>query len=309
MTYLNPFHLIGQDLDANASIDKTMLRRLKKRMLSEFELLGETTISIAEKEMDKDAVLKFFDRLEREDALKYHFEIYNNKPLLDFLEKGDPTFFKLPNSFEKLVENKPLFQFILPYFLPHFNEILHTAVRKMDTRMINLLSKNAQHIPKQKEGIAYLRTYHYLRARVADLGAIGKKLERAHVFDSEIIDFLHPTFLANFNILPSPYFDRIRDEYALKLETVALNLHNKARRTSLAIEALEAGLELTLSENAAHRLNHILKQLLPKVSQKQSFGKRKERTSQSKKIPMDTKKIIYWTLRLLFLLRLFFKRL
>jgi hypothetical protein len=192
----------------------------------------------------------------------------------------------------------------MPYFVENFNMALFDAVRRMDIRLTRLLSKSAKIFPQEQEGVAFQKTYRHLKAKALDIEGIAKRIRREYVLDSEIDPFLHPSFMTVFNSLPAPFFDRIRNEFALNLETLALNLHNVSRRTSMAIEALEAGLELDITANTKHRLNHVLKQLLSPKQQQQrekDTGKTKTRTSE-RKTTWDIATIAFWIVQIIIFL-------
>ena len=285
MNYINPFHILSSHVRDGEKIDKALLKRVKKRLLSEFELMDSATIFIGENEFDKNAILHFFDKIEKDQALFEHWKIYQNKPLLEFLEKGDLTFFKRTNAIEEIANDEKLFHYIAPYLVEQFNDELYDAVRKMDIRQTRLLSKSIQALDNKQETNAYQKTYRYLRGRIQDLKLTVEDAKRPkeRVLDSEVDRFLHPSFMTVFNFLADHYFERIRNEYAIELESLAINLHNTSRRTDLAIECLEAGLELHINEDTTKRLNYVLKQLQTKNGKEIPKRKTGERTSQRKK--------------------------
>lgn len=291
--YLSPFHLLDNTSIEAMPTDVSMFRRVKKEILTEFELQEVTTIDIGSQAFDKDALLKFFDQLEREKQLDLHLKVYKNKVLLDFLELGSLDFFKMPHYFEKLVADEVLFKFCLPYFIPRFNEILFDSARKMDIRMTRLLSKHSTMFSQKMENMAFQKTYRYFKGKSLDLEHSSNKILNSYVLDSELMNFLHPSLISIFNLLPSPFFDMLRDEYANRLENLAINLQNTARRTDMAIEALESGLELKTSENTRSRLNHILRQLQPNTGKTTILKKRKKRTSQQSN-RQDWEAIAFW---------------
>lgn len=304
--YLSPFHLINNTSTEEMPTDASMLRRVKKEVLMEFELQDVTTIDIGAQAFDKDGVLKFFDHLEREKHLDLHWEIYLNKALLDFLEKGSLDFFKMPYYFEKLVKNKRLFEFSLPYFIPCYNDVLFDSARKMDIRLTRLLSNHSTAFPPKMEGMAFQKAYRYFKTKSLDVEHSSKRILNSYVLDSELMDFLHPSLITVFNVLPSPYFDMLRDEYAMRLQDLAVNLQNTARRTDMAIEALEAGLELKVSEVTSSKLMHVLKQLQPEAGRTAILKKRKKRASEQSN-RKDWEAIAFWVVLISVFLLLFLK--
>ncbi len=301
MNYINPFHILSSHVRDGEKIDKALLKRVKKRLLSEFELMDSATIFIGDNEFDKNAILQFFDKMEKDQSLQEHWKIYQNKPLLEFLEKGDLTFFKRTNAIEEIANDEKLFHYIAPYLVEQFNDELYDAVRKMDIRQTRLLSKSIQALNDKQETNAYQKTYRYLRGRIQDLKLTVEDAKRPkeRVLDSEVDNFLHPSFMTVFNLLADHYFARIRNEYAMQLESLAVSLHNTSRRTDMAIECLEAGLELNIDEDAISRLNYVLKQLQTKNGKEIPKSKTGERTSQRNKDKEKRvkQKAVFWVIQ------------
>lgn len=305
MAYLNPFHILAHHVREGDKIDKALLRKVKKRLLSEFELLGTSTIIVGAQEFDKHAILQFFDKLEKDKSLYQHWQVFNNKPLLAFLEEGDLNYLKRSGAMADLLEDEQLFQYIRPHIVEQFNDALYDAVRKIDIRLTRLLSQNIQQLPNKPETEAYQKTYRYLRSRIQDLDLTGKTILRPNerVLDSEIEDFLHPSFMAIMNLLADHYFKQLRNEYAIQLEKMAINLHNISKRTALAIESIEAGLELNISEETQNRLNHVLKQLQTQGGKKIPNKKAGERTSQREKRKRRKQETsIFWIIQIIIIL-------
>ena len=262
MKYLSPFNLLAETLGTVENIDRSTLRKAKKRLLSEFELFEATTIEVSGTLLDKDALLKIFDELESESSLSHHLLIYKNKPLLQFLEAGDHALFFQVKLLNKEEDNKDFIGFITPYFAEVYNTELFNAVRNNDLNIVEILVSHDLPIDFRQEATAYKNTYRLLKSQSNDLKNIAIRSKKEHVLGSEIIAFFHPTFLAIFDLLPA-YFEGVRNEFADIVDGLAVDLHNKSRRTSLAIEILEACMDLNLSEQVKYRLNYVYKQIKP----------------------------------------------
>lgn len=260
MQYLSPFHILS-DFSTGRKYDEEEVRKAKKRILSEFELTGGTTIVLGNQEMDKDSVLKFFDKLTSE-SIDFHSKIYNDKLLLHFLEYRDLEIFYQEQLLEEYQEDSKFLHFIAPYFNYQYNLLLFEAVRKQDIPTLQTVLEVDYPLPAVYKGEAYKNTYRYIRGKTQDLGDLTEKSKSSHIYGAEILPFFNPNFIKIFNLLPD-YFDAVRNEYADYVDTLAVELHNKARRTSLAIDILESAMSLKIRKDVWNRLDYVLQQLKP----------------------------------------------
>jgi hypothetical protein len=87
--YQSPFRVINADaLPQEPEALRRMLSLEKKKLLAEFELAGSASITIAERELDRQDVLALFEELGNERRRAYHFAIWQDQALLGFLEEG-----------------------------------------------------------------------------------------------------------------------------------------------------------------------------------------------------------------------------
>ena len=262
MSYLSPFHILAETLGTIENIDQTMLRKAKRRLLSEFELLEATTIEISGKEFDKDSIIKLFEQLENEDNLQYHLMVYNDVYLLHFLEQGNIKIFMQPSLLKGKEENKGFVNFITPYFADVYNKELYECVRSSDINGVEMLVSHQLPIDFRQEAAAYKNTYRHIKGKTNDLQALTFRAKKEHILGSEVISYFEPSFIEIFNLLPA-YFSGVRSEFASLVDGLAVDLYNKSRRTSLAIEILEAVMRLDVNDMVKHELNYVYGQIKP----------------------------------------------
>ena len=260
MQYYSPFHLIPTDLIQGNLLDKKALKKAKKRLLAEFELLGTTTILLKEREVDKNTVLKIFEQLESDRQAKYHLRLYQEPDLLDFLENGNIKVFQDVDRLEILFLEHDFFKFIEPYFIERYNIALYQAIRTEDIDLVEQICDISGVPDISQESTAYQKTYRYFKGRIRDLHEIRVRTRKEHIPDKEILPFVSFNQIDLWNSLPD-YFESPRNEYALELEDLALHLHNSHRRSTLAVFALEQGMALDISEETRSRLDYLWKQI------------------------------------------------
>lgn len=92
MSYQSPLHIIkGLATETDFQINDTNLIRLRKQLLAELNLSGETTITVNKKQYSKDEIIKTIDLLLNNPNLDVHEFIYNNLFLLKYLEDDSLT--------------------------------------------------------------------------------------------------------------------------------------------------------------------------------------------------------------------------
>lgn len=86
MPYQSPLHILDSLQIQPDDLTPVTLNQLRKKILAEFNLKNEVTITIGKQQYTKDEVLKAIDRLKDVEHLNSHSLIFKNKPLLTWLE-------------------------------------------------------------------------------------------------------------------------------------------------------------------------------------------------------------------------------
>lgn len=98
MAYISPLHIIkGIANDASFEINDANLIRLRKKLLAELSLSGETTITVNKKSYSKDEIIKTIDQLLGNPDLELHEFIFKHAFLLRYLE--DDSMMLSPQSY------------------------------------------------------------------------------------------------------------------------------------------------------------------------------------------------------------------
>lgn len=246
MNYLSPFHILPDGIEIENLTNKKVLKQARKLVLAEFELQGTTTIIINNQAFDKDAVLKYFEALEKDTNLHFHAEIYNNKALLSFLETSDIHTYKAAviriENIQYKREDDGFLSFIAPYFTQNFSELFAKAIRQNDILVLDILLEKEFPLPQRFEVNAYQSVYRWYYSKLRIVESIEQKLGRKEfVLSNEINDLIDFEFIETFNRLPT-YFYNIRDRYAFQLYEIVVLLNNEFKRISLARAIVDAGL-------------------------------------------------------------------
>lgn len=96
MSYQSPLHLLDSLHIQPSQLNPAGLVQVRKKLLAEFNLTPNITITVGNKQYTKDEVLKAIDQLKELQYLNDHAAIFQNKPLLTWLE--NPTGAKFPST-------------------------------------------------------------------------------------------------------------------------------------------------------------------------------------------------------------------
>jgi hypothetical protein len=100
MTYKSPLHIIEGIAFKDFEVNGPNLIRLRKQLLADLNLSGQTTLEINKKVFSKDEIIKTIDLLLNDPDLGFHEFIFANKQLLGFLENEE--YFNPFSEFQKL---------------------------------------------------------------------------------------------------------------------------------------------------------------------------------------------------------------
>lgn len=210
MGYKSPFHFLPIEISATP-LDHSVVQRAKKKLLAEFELQD----SIAG--FSKNDLLQWFDNLNAEE-LTYHKYIYENKPLLIFLEEGQVT----PGDWiESLPNDSALQSFVFKEVQQQYDQLFTEAFRNSAPPRIKELSSFALPDIEKKGRYYYAGALNLLTANFHQLLLISRNWDVVH--EPQLREFMSLPFFRLFPVLP-PYFQAMRDEFAITLIHLAEQL-------------------------------------------------------------------------------------
>ncbi|MEO0898233.1 MAG: hypothetical protein AAFY71_17610 [Bacteroidota bacterium] len=264
MNYINPLIILDlPDPFSPKMIDAAFVKMEKRRLMSEFELEGTTSIDIEGREFDKDTVLKLLDELSDDQLREFHLRIFTEPGLIEFLEDASLEYF-FNGGIQKLAAHSEDFlKYVGPFFAQSYNHRLLNAYKHKDDEEIEAMCKYPLPLPAIHKALCYQDTYRSLHADVNEMEAYADGLENGNLPDGKIQDFGDEMRIESLNALPD-YFKSSRDRYALALELIALSLYNDHQRVHLSVFLLRQALKLELSSDTESRVKHLLDQILEK---------------------------------------------
>jgi hypothetical protein len=100
MSYKSPLHIIEGIAFKDFEVSRSNLIRLRKQLLADLSLSGQSTLTIHKKAFSKDEIIKTIDLLLNDPDLSFHEFLYANKQLLTFLENEE--YYNPFSEFQKL---------------------------------------------------------------------------------------------------------------------------------------------------------------------------------------------------------------
>ncbi len=253
MQYLSPVSILGGSVSVTG--DKKNFLLEKKKLLAELELSGGSTVVINGRELSKNDIIQFFDKLQQADDLSYHIAIANDKTLLQFLEEKTID----PNTKFQVIELYSDIRFvnwISPYYCESAKTLAERCLRDLDTDgWVALFSK-----PAMMNGHYSEKLWQSIERRInqdkefleffvdEDPGTILAAEREA------LCDFRYVTMVVQ---LPEDRFRMLRDDYAVSMMRVCIRIFNSnVQNRSKAMSLLHnAGIMAVSEETKAAIVN------------------------------------------------------
>lgn len=188
MSYLSPLHMIKRIAGDNAfEITGDNLVRLRKRLLAELNLSGETTITINHRSYSKDEIIKTIDQLLSHSDLALHEFIYKHDFLLRYLE--DDSLVMHTHVFKGIEAPEA----IRPALGSLITERIIMQFRKGISSRAFSHAKHALEImelmPEHQQSLAYEEAHRSLRTLSLFLYELENNLTTDHKKDIQFLSF------------------------------------------------------------------------------------------------------------------------
>jgi len=135
--YLSPFSLLEFESDAELdNVEPRIIQAFRKKMLQEIDLEDGKISWMNDLVVDKSRAIGISDELNNPELFRFHAIIFKYKPLLDFLSKGDITFFlsepvdDLLEVLEQFNSNTEFAEWLTPYFAKQFDNVFKKSISK-----------------------------------------------------------------------------------------------------------------------------------------------------------------------------------
>lgn len=209
MAYSNPLSIFDAAQIEKLTVDN--LKSLKKETLLYFQLSDEATIERNGRQLDKNQVLEIFNTLQSD--LDLHLKIYNNQPLLEFLENKNMDFFSDTTSQQAILndnEYKTQINDILAEALNKYTSTILANPRFSALGQLQLIASYAQQAGQTFQDKAYAKSYRELKAFVdknREKYTTPFMQNEGLAFHPDLDKQVNPLLYRCFEFLPGPFRD------------------------------------------------------------------------------------------------------
>ena len=300
MSYTNPLSIFSPEQIDTLSAEK--LKSLKKETLLYFQLSDDATIERNGKQLDKNQVLEIFETLQSE--LDLHLKIYQNKPLLEFLEYQKMDFFSDNNSQDLVLndsEHKSQINETLAEELNKYTSSIISNVRFSTLGQLELIAKYSEKVDQKFKDNAYSKAYRELKAFVDKMREQYTSpflMTEGLSFHPDLDKQVNPLLYRCFEYLPGPFQD-IGFLYAAwchnDIVNKALNREadfTKYKRLNLKTVSKAMEIAINVSDNdslqkSSHQVKEILKgkSTAPRQAKKRPSNPSRDKSGSEFKFP------------------------
>ncbi|MGK0365908.1 MAG: hypothetical protein ACI85O_002978 [Saprospiraceae bacterium] len=215
MNYQSPIHLVADRYLDPESVNAPTLKRWRKELLLRFNFSATPAIEIEGKEYDKQAVNDTFDELQKD--FPFHYKLYQNKPLLAFIESGDLRFFsdaRAQGVFTDLVfQDKVYNLFSQAYGQVFTDAVLHPTEENINR--LSILNNSPLAITSEAASEVYAESFSRFeqftnRFKEASTECFAKTSQ--YRLKPEINEFIKPEIRKLLGLLPN-VFDGLKKDY------------------------------------------------------------------------------------------------
>ncbi len=249
MQYFSPFVIPGLVAD-ELSLQRQNVQAAKKRLLSEFELLGNPpTIQLAGWELDRNELLETLEGMNDASTREYHLAIHRDKNLLEFLEQHELSG-KSNFSDNPLYSEPGFIAFISPYFSEAYRNAIVEAFRNRDIPLLIALKKLPLFCTHEDQD----RCYRSARSEVVMLVASVNEETASTVYnETSVMELTGKPTLEAVAALPEQV--GMRENFFEALCELCITLFNKHKKQHKAIDVLyrvkHANVNSAINEQAA----------------------------------------------------------
>ncbi len=245
--YTSPFHLLPTRNTHVLTADG--LKRWKKELMLQFDLNQNAVIDIDGKEYDKNDILQVFDLLK--DRPDFHLRLYQNKPLLNFIEKGDVSFFEREKNWEDFWDTSYR-DWVGQWFIPAYDSMVYGLVEDKSFQSLEAL-RNLQsskfHLPESWGYEAHQKAFRHLSQFIEKADVALDNMPPAESprieLQEKIREYVDMYYANLLKILPEQ-FEGLRRQYGNFAHNVIASIFYKERK----FKDIERGSLITLRDAA-----------------------------------------------------------
>lgn len=213
MHYINPYELLSINSENLSDINSALLKKTKKQLLIEIGLNNDR-YNYKGIELTKTVCNTVIDELEDDNKKIFHWFIYKNKNLNDFLSIGALEFFER-YKFDNVYNSADFINFISPYFSERFDRTLLKAFQDKNLQLFNAILKYQYLISQSDVSKSFKSLDNEIKNRISEIDIIKQEIKenKSHYTETtieEVVEIVKEKFpVAFINSLPTYFQSQI----------------------------------------------------------------------------------------------------
>lgn len=258
--YMNPFQLLNPPEDADVDeLDAKALQKLKKSLLQEIDLEDGAVSWMPGVTIDKSRAIGLCDELNTEQKKDWHWHVYSNKPLLEFLTKGSHEHFLMQaetselDTIERIEWDDEFLEWLGNLFAPQFDRVLTKAIDQGNTVIIECLLDGRRWIPKSMEDDCFRNTQRAVENLVKPLNDLWEGADKKKPTLKAVEGVLERgRLLEVMNLLPV-FFEKFQNDAVHSVRGLAIKAFNVHDDIDLSRQIIELAKRFKFRSAAANK--------------------------------------------------------
>lgn len=233
--YINPLELINhpEDVTSVDDIDIKKVQKLRKRLVSEIELEDGLVEWMDHLSMNRSRAISIVDELNNKEKAEYHLQIFNNKPLLNFLSKGEHKHFLVDQIWSPLetveyleARENGFREWLTEIFVKQFSTVLANTIQAENLPVLEALLDGRRWLESSKQDNCFKEARKKIDILLEPLRKLkeGSELETPSV--ASVRSALEQgSLLKMMNLFPT-YFNEQQNELVDLILDIAIAAHN-----------------------------------------------------------------------------------
>jgi len=266
--YMNPFELINppEDLDFD-DFDPKTLQKLKKSLLQEIDLEDGAVFWMPGVTVDKSRAIGLCDELNDDTKCEFHWLIFQNKPLLEFLTKGSHEHFlvgetelqmdtiEIQLEMIDLIEDEDngFQEWLGRLFAPQFDRLLSKAIDTGNLVVLECLLGGRRWVAASQADQCFQNARRVVDRLVQPLRDAKERADQEKPTLSHIEGILHKgSMLGVMNLLPS-FFEDYQNQVVHLIRGIAISCFNTHDDIDLSRQIIELAKRFRFRSAEANR--------------------------------------------------------
>jgi tetratricopeptide (TPR) repeat protein len=248
--YINPFVLLGCDINSNIEDYPTkQIQKLKKALVQEIDLEEGRVGTLGRYTIDKSRALSLCDELLDDTKKKFHWIVFQDKRLCNFLHTGDIALFTYDDNYFPAptldaLDEPAFLNWLSTAFSSQYDLVLSRVLDQSNLAWVGALLGGRRYIGQQEDDLCFAGARRLIDRRMEPIRSAEKegytKPPSLAVLSELLIDPKNPHALAPLlNLLPAAHFRSFQNEAVRLIRSIALNCNNEHSDPDLARGVLQ----------------------------------------------------------------------